>query len=278
MHARNGGEVAGLLRSGVQAGVAGPRLVTAALDRLRDLHQRRRDRQRKEASSALMTACREAMEQGLSCLPQADPWMLVAMARTPYKLRYHVAPEQQRRITDAFIAILEGGGSGSDAAGATPDLTGQQQHAHMSHLPAAGAAAGVAGPAVAAASALAGDAGAASVEAEAQLDQQQQQCTCSKQHLEVPAPPPSSAQHSTAQQQVARQRDISNFVWATFSNRHWEMSPEQRVALMRHVRLLAPGRVQVCAGRLGVGASAGQEKCQSGPAPARATAGRACLA
>ncbi|GAB4815653.1 hypothetical protein N2152v2_002699 [Parachlorella kessleri] len=103
-------DVIGLLRVGIQQGLAGPPLVTAALDRLMRLHGRREG---DIPSRPARVAFNLAMQHGMALPP--DAWLLVAMARGLYWLRpsawkqggWQEAKLQQvqDRIMTTFISI-----------------------------------------------------------------------------------------------------------------------------------------------------------------------------
>jgi hypothetical protein len=84
--ARSAADVEALLRSGIRHSVAGPKLVTAALDRLRELHLSRRNRLQSAPSAALVAAFELAVTQGLVILPKASVEMMVALARASQQL------------------------------------------------------------------------------------------------------------------------------------------------------------------------------------------------
>jgi len=80
-----------------------------------------------------MRACELVLEQAVVVLPQANLWMLAAVARATYWLQYPMPAEQQRRFTEAFLALMQRHAASLGKARASCDGSGGTvQPAHSS--------------------------------------------------------------------------------------------------------------------------------------------------
>ncbi|GAB4820757.1 hypothetical protein N2152v2_007803 [Parachlorella kessleri] len=226
-HATSGSEVSLWLRTGMREGLAGPKLVSAALDRLKDLQQRRPGKQqggtgstrgRKEAEPSLMAACELAMQQGIACLQQADLWLLVSMARTSYWLYYTVPSAQQAAITEAFLRLL-----------AASEISSRQQ----------GASVKVESP-VQAQPALATEHHGSEDSSGASIVNGGSSSSKSRSNGSISSNKNSSSNGSVSRSSAcsssSRQGEAEQFIWATFSCANWHMTSAQRTALLHHVQ------------------------------------------